>query len=308
MKVHRPSDGFPTLNSAVLTMGTFDGIHQGHQDLLRRLVDDAKAIDGESAVVTFHPHPRLVLYPEETDLQLIMTLDEMAVALEKLGIDHFIIVPFDKSFSELSPEEYIKDFLVAKFSPAKIVIGYNHRFGKDRAGDIDLMKKSAANFGFEVDEIPKKEVDSVAVSSTKIRAALSLGAIEQANSLLGHPFSISGEVVKGEQIGQGMGFPTANIKVTDPHKLIPGNGVYAVYITHNTKVHKGMLNIGYRPTFDGQDRTLEVHIFNFTQEIYGELLSVELISRIREEFKFDTTDALTAQLELDMEAALKMLE
>lgn len=307
MKTHPPGSSYKGLKGLVLTMGTFDGIHAGHQEILNHLVHSAREMGKESALLSFHPHPRLVLYPEQHDLQLLMDQDEMANALEATGLDHFIIYPFTKEFAQMSPEAYIRDFLVKNFSPARVVIGYNHRFGKDRSGDIRLLERKAEELGFEIEEIPRQMVEDLSVSSTKIRTALHEGQVDKATKLLGKPFSMSGKVVKGQQVGQEIGFPTANIILSDPDKLIPAKGVYAVRVTHHKETYGAMLNIGFRPTFEGQDLSVEVHLFDFDQQIYGDTLKIELIAMIRQEQKFESKDLLAEQLSKDKAQVISLL-
>ncbi len=307
MKTHPPGSNYKDLEGLVLTMGTFDGIHAGHQEILNHLVHSAREMGKESALLSFHPHPRLVLYPEQHDLQLLMDLDEMAAVLETTGLDHFIIYPFTKEFAQMSPEAYVRDFLVKNFSPSRVVIGYNHRFGKDRSGDIRLLEREAEELGFEIEEIPRQMVEDLSVSSTKIRTALHEGQVDKATKLLGKPFSMHGKVVKGQQVGQEIGFPTANLLLSDPHKLIPAKGVYAVRVTHHKHTYEAMLNIGFRPTFEGQDLSVEVHLFDFDQQIYGDTLKIDLIAMIREEQKFESKDLLAEQLSKDKAQAISLL-
>lgn len=310
MEVHRNIEDIPSLRNPVITIGTFDGVHKGHQQIILRLKEAAREIDGESVILTFEPHPKMVLYPDSDDLQLINTLDEKISLLELYEVDHLIIMPFTQSFAQQPPLRYIEDFLVKKLNPKKIVIGYNHRFGREREGDIQLLKSSSEQYGFQVEEIPKQVVDDVSVSSTKIRKAISQGDMKAANQLLGHRFFIMGTVVKGDQVGQSLGFPTANIRIDDPHKILPANGVYAVEVTHGDKILKGMLNIGYRPTLNGiqTEKSIEVNIFDFDKTIYSESLKIEFIASIRKERKFEDLDELKEQLKLDKETTLRLLK
>lgn len=287
------------ISNAVITIGTFDGVHRGHQMILEHIKTEAKKINGESVVITFHPHPRLLLRPDDRSLQLISTLEEKIELLEKYGVDHLVVVPFTREFSNLSADEYISKFLVDNFHPKKIVIGYDHQFGKNRVGNIDYLHKHQKEYNYEVDEIPKKVVNDIDVSSTKIRKALSAGDVKEAAKLLGHSYTLQGIIKKGKQLGRTIGFPTANINSPEELKLMPAFGVYAVMVYYKNLAYKGMMNIGNRPTVDGTHMTIEVNIFDFDREIYGEELKVEFVDRIRDEVKFDHLDALKQQIILD---------
>mgnify|MGYP006277228867 CR=1 FL=1 len=307
MIVHRDIQALPSVRHAVLTIGTFDGVHRGHAIILDRVNELAQARGGESVLVTFHPHPRFVLNPGDSSLQLLNTIDEKLEQLEKSGLDHVVVTPFDKRFSQQPAIQYVKDFLVGHFHPDVIVIGYDHRFGKDRSGGIDLLREYSEVFGYEVEEISRQMVDDIAVSSTKIRTALHEGRVQEANHLLGHRFTVRGMVTKGEGIGRRIGFPTANLHVSPGYKLVPGTGVYAVTATVDGASHGGMLNIGYRPTFEGTDKTVEVHIFDFDRAIYGETIELGFVARIRDERPFDGPDALVEQLKEDERTARAVL-
>lgn len=307
MKVFRDITNLPAFNNGVVTIGTFDGVHTGHQEIIKRINQSAQNIEGESIILTFHPHPRLVLHPEDKSLKLINTLDEKIALLDWYGTDNLIIAPFTLEFSQLSAEAYVKEFLWKLIHPGKVVIGYNHHFGNDRAGDIQLIREMGNQLGFEVEEIEKQMVDQIAVSSTKIRNALAEGDIDAANSLLGHNFSMRGKVVEGHRRGQELGFPTANLEIDNPNKLIPANGVFAVRILLGGVEHSGMLNIGFRPTFDGSDQTMEVHIFDFNHDIYGTEIDIEFIAPIRKEMKFDSAEDLIEQLGKDRDVSKKIL-
>ena len=307
MKVFREIDNLPAFNNGVLTIGTFDGVHTGHQEIIKRINQFAKEINGESIILTFHPHPRLVLYPDEKNLKLINTLEEKIALLDWYGADNLIVAPFTLEFSQLSAESYVKDFLWDKIRPAKVVIGYNHHFGNDRKGDIDLIREMGQQLGFDVEEIEKQMVDHIGVSSTKIRNAMIEGDMETANSLLGHNFSMRGKVVGGDGRGKGLGFPTANLQIDNTNKLIPASGVYAVKILLGGVEYMGMLNIGVRPTFNGSDQTIEVNIFDFDHDIYGAEIDIEFIAPIRKEMKFESSDELVEQLILDREVSKKLL-
>lgn len=304
MRIYRDLSQLPRFENAVLTIGSFDGVHLGHQQIIRQINNLAASINGVSILITFHPHPRLVV-GQSSDLRLLSTLEEKALLLEQYNVDILVIVPFSRAFAEQSPDAYIEDFLIQHFHPRIIAIGYDHKFGKNRAGDISYLKRFEQQHNFEVVEISKQEVADIAVSSTKVRQALLTGDVRQAAKWLGHPFGITGKVVKGLQIGHTIGFPTANVEVLDPYKLIPPKGIYAVRIQHKKQSYQGMLYIGNRPTIDNDlAQTIEVNIFEFDQQIYGEMLSVEFVHYLRGDAKFDSLEALQAQLGRDQEAAL----
>jgi riboflavin kinase/FMN adenylyltransferase len=307
MKIYYNINDFNGCNKSVVTLGTFDGVHVGHKQIINRLIKIANEENGESVVITFNPHPRLVLFPEDNDLKLLSDLQEKITLFQKSGIQHLIIHPFTLAFSRLTTTEFVRDLLISKINTHYLVIGYDHRLGRNREGSLEQLRELESVFDFKVIEIPKQEVDHVAVSSTKIRHALLNGDIQNANRYLGYNYSITGKVVSGNKIGKKLDFPTANIQVNEPLKLIPGVGVYAVYINYNNNRYGGMLNIGYRPTFYGRNLTIEVHIFNFNKEIYNETLTVELVARIRDEKKFDSADQLKKQLFEDREYAIELL-
>jgi riboflavin kinase/FMN adenylyltransferase len=306
MKICWRPDEFEKLDYAVVTSGTFDGVHFGHQRILGRLHEIAEKNGGETVVLTYWPHPRLVLFPEE-ELFLLTSIEEKAELLSKFHIDHLVVIPFTRQFAQTRSEAFIKDILVDKIGVKKLVIGYDHRFGKNRSGQFDVLKKDAPVYGFEVEEIPKQMIENNAVSSTKIRRALLEGRIEIADEYLGRPYSIHGKVVEGDKIGRTIGFPTANIEVLFKHKLIPAEGVFAVRVKVLGKAYRGMLNIGYRPTFNGTKKRMEVHIFDFDKEIYDEEITVGFYRKIRSEMKFQNAEELKAQLADDKLAAMKIL-
>lgn len=309
MEIHHDFARLSSIRNTVITIGSYDGVHSGHQMIIRRLNKLARQYKGESVVITFHPHPRQALFPEDKSLRLLSTPEEKALLLENLGVDHLVFVPFTLEFANQSPDEYIQDFLVKKFHPVCIVIGYDHRFGKGRKGDIDYLKKHQQAGGFEVVEIPRQEIENIAVSSTKIRKALLAGNIQKANQLLQHSFQLTGKVVRGQQIGNELGFPTANLDVTAPHKLIPADGIYAVRVIHQNQLYDGMLYIGTRPTLEEYDhRTIEVNIFDFDQMIYGDDLTLIFVDRIREDARFESLERLREQLKKDKESAIKLLQ
>lgn len=309
MKVFNDLNNLPHFKKAVVTIGSFDGVHRGHQKIIEKLNDLARTIGGESIIITFHPHPRLVVYPDEKSLQLITTIEEKIQLFETYGVGNVVVIPFTKEFSRQSPDEYIRKFLLGKFDPAYIVIGYDHRFGLNRQGNINYLKSHAKQQGFEVVEIEKQQVEYNAVSSTKIRLALEKGDVPTASRLLNHPFSLTGTVVHGQKIGEGLGFPTANIEVSQKHKLIPPYGIYAVFVTHQKRRYGGMLYIGNRPTLDHfNNQTIEVHIFDFNKNIYGDKLKIELVAYIRDDARFENLDELKTQLAEDEKIAALILQ
>ncbi|MDY0780595.1 bifunctional riboflavin kinase/FAD synthetase [Tenacibaculum sp. IB213877] len=281
-----------------VTIGTFDGVHIGHQKIIEKLVAEAKANQKKSVLLTFFPHPRMVLQ-KEANIELINTISERAALLEKTGLDYLIIHPFSKEFSRLTALDFVRDILVNKLNTSKLIIGYDHHFGKNREGNIEQLTEYSLLYDFIVEEIPAQDIDSVAVSSTKIRRALAGGELKTANKYLGYNFSLKGKVVNGKQLGGKIGFPTANIDVEEEYKLIPKTGVYVVKSTiHNQEVF-GMMNIGNRPTVDGNHQTIEVHFFDFEEDLYGDILNIELIYFLRDEQKFDSINELINQLKKD---------
>ena len=308
MQIHRDINKLPKFRNAVVTIGSFDGVHIGHQQIIEQINHLAASVDGESVMITFYPHPRLALNRENSTLKLLNTLEEKAARLSVYKVDHLVVVPFSLEFASQSPEAYIMDFLVAKFSPKVIAIGYDHKFGKNRAGNIDYLRKFSDKYNFSIVEISKQEVQDIAVSSTKVRKAIQGGDIAKAARLLGHYPILSGKVVQGLQIGTRIGFPTANIVVDEPHKLIPPEGIYAVHVSWNNNNYKGMLCIGTRPTIGGDlAQTIEVNIFGFEQNIYGESIAVYFVDYLRANSKFDNLNDLQKQLDIDKENSLKIL-
>jgi len=301
VKVYYQLSEFNRLPCAVVTSGTFDGVHAGHQALLRRVREKAKQHGGESVVLTFWPHPRLVVSPSQNPLQLLSTIDEKIELLADSGIDHLLILPFHREFSEMTAEEYVQKILLDGIGTCHLVIGYDHRFGKNRSGDLHFLLANQEKFGFQVEEISRQEIDHLTISSTQIRQALLAGQMEQATDLLGRPYGFEGVVVKGRQLGRTIGFPTANIMVNEPYKLIPPHGVYAVEAFVRGNWYPAMMNIGTRPTVEGVGRTHEVHIFDFQQDIYGEHLKVRLFTFVRPEMKFGSLPELQAQIHQDQD-------
>ncbi len=290
----------------MITIGTFDGVHIGHKKILERIIHSAQELDCESTVLTFFPHPRMVLQ-DHSSVKLLNTIDEKTVLLEKTGIDNLIIHSFDKEFSRLTAEDFVTTVLVNQLNIQKIIIGHDHRFGRNRTADINDLIEYGKEYGFEVEQISVQEINEIAVSSTKIRNAILEGNIALANKYLGYNYFFSGEVVKGKQLGRTIGFPTANIQIKEDYKLIPKNGVYIVKSTFEKEIIYGMMNIGNRPTVGGENQTIEVNFFNFDRDIYAKLITVEILECIREEHKFESVEALKTQIQKDKEFSLNYL-
>jgi riboflavin kinase/FMN adenylyltransferase len=308
MKVHTDLASFQGIARPVLTTGTFDGVHLGHQTILHRLKELARREEGETVLFTFHPHPRMVLFPNDNDLKLLSTQREKIELLEQAGVDHLLIIPFSRTFSRMKALEYVRDVLVGALNVHAVVIGYDHRFGRNREGDLAMLRQLGEAYDFLVEEIPAQEIDHVKVSSTKIRTALLAGEVPLANDLLGYPYAFSGVVVKGDQRGRTIGFPTANIALVDQHKLVPGNGVYAVEAEIRGERLRGMMNIGVRPSVEERvEPVIEVNLFEVDRDLYGEPMTVTLRHRLRNEMRFNGLDALKQQLALDRAAALQAL-
>jgi riboflavin kinase/FMN adenylyltransferase len=301
VKVFNGFDSILEIKNPVLTIGTFDGVHIGHQKIIERLNEEAAKIDGESVLFTFYPHPRMVLFPDSHGLKLIQTQAEKIDKLRKCGLQNVIVFPFTKEFSRLTAIEFVRDYLVNRLNVKKLVIGYDHQFGKNREGSLEFLKEIADTYDYEVIEIPAQDIDEVNVSSTKIRNALLGGDIETANNYLGENFELTGTVVKGNQIGSQIGFPTANIQIDSELKLIPGNGVYAVYVRlEDGSLVNGMLNIGTRPTVTASDELrIEVHLFDTALNLYGQKLTVRFLKRVRDEIRFEDKESLINQLKND---------
>jgi riboflavin kinase/FMN adenylyltransferase len=309
MQVHYDIDNIPVFNKAVITIGTFDGVHMGHRQVINRLRSEAAAVGGETVIITFHPHPRKIVSSAILGIRLINTLEEKIELLRELNIDHLVVVPFTHAFANQPAENYLADFLIGRFHPHTIIIGYDHRFGRDRLGDYRLLEKKAAEYNYQLKEIPKHVLENISISSTNIREAILHSNLATANNLLGYPYFFSGEVVHGDKLGRKLGYPTANLKTLNDEKLIPGNGIYAVFVqlAGTDKEMKGMMSIGFRPTVDGKKRVAEVNIFDFDQEIYGQTLKVTLFKYLREEIKFDSLDELVKQMGRDKVESLKVL-
>lgn len=299
MKIYHNINEFTRLKNAVVTIGTFDGVHIGHRKIISGIKELAETTGGETVLLTFFPHPRMILHPEDESIKLINTINEKAGLLEELGIDHLIITPFSRDFSNQTAEEYILDVLVNKIGTKKIVIGYDHRFGKDRHGGLEDLLRLGPVYGFDVVEIPEQDINEVAISSTRVRTALLNGEIELANTFLGYPFFITGKVVRGDQIGRKIGYPTANIVIEEKYKLIPADGIFAVKATIGFIDYKGMAYIGSRPTMNGLNRNIEVNIFDFDEEIYNQQIRMEFYNFVRDDMKFSSLDELKAQIAQD---------
>ena len=302
MKIVQNTSNFSDKEKTYVTIGTFDGVHFGHQKIIEKLIDEAKKAGKKSVVLTFFPHPRMVLQ-KDVSLELINTIEERATLLEKTGLDYLIIHPFSKEFSRMTALEFVRDILVNQLNISKLIIGYDHHFGKNREGNITQLTEYSHLYDFEVEEIPAQDIDDVSVSSTKIRRALATGNLKTANNFLGYNFMLNGNVVNGKKLGGKIGYPTANIDIKEGYKLIPKTGVYIVKSTIDKKTIFGMMNIGNRPTVNGNHQTIEVHFFDFNQNLYDRNLTIELIYFLRDEEKFDSVEILIQQLKKDEKTA-----
>jgi riboflavin kinase / FMN adenylyltransferase len=307
LKLFHSINDFHTTKKTILTLGTFDGVHIGHKKILERITQNTENGKYESLVLTFFPHPRMVLQ-EKSEIKLLNSIQEKSKLLEATGIENLVIHPFNESFSRLTAEEFVHSILVDQFHIHKIIIGHDHRFGRNRTANIDNLIAFGAQYGFEVEQISAQEIQDVSVSSTKIRKALQEGKMSLANEYLGYTYFLTGEVVKGKQLGRAIGFPTANIQIEEDYKLIPKNGVYVVKTFIDQKEVFGMMNIGFNPTVNGQKQTIEVHLFDFDADIYGQKLEISLLKYVREEQKFGSVDLLKEQLNLDKKTALDFVE
>jgi riboflavin kinase/FMN adenylyltransferase len=299
MKVFRSLESYEAGPRTYATMGVFDGLHRGHQAILEQMVAEARDAGGESLLITYHPHPRLILFPENNPLKLLQTLEEKIETLAGFGLDKLLVIPFDKAFSRITAQHFIEEILLRRVGMRKILIGYDHRFGKNRSGGITELKEAAARHGFELEEIPAQTVDEVNISSSKIRKALMNNDVETAERYLGYPYSFAGEVVHGQKQGRLLGYPTANLDPEDPMKLIPGDGVYVVRAWLGSESFYGMMSIGKKPTMGEFERSHEAHLFGFNRDIYGQTLRVEFLHFIRKELKFNSLEELIAAMERD---------
>jgi len=307
LKIYQCIQDFEAVAHPIVTIGTFDGVHLGHQAIFSKMKEEAQKTGGETVVITFFPHPRLVLYQDSVNLKFINTREKKIERLEKVGIDHLIIIPFTREFAQNSSEQFITDYVVKYVHPAKVIIGYDHHFGKNREGNIELLERLKNKFGYKVEEVPPFYVDGAPVSSTRIRDLLHEGNVKDANRMLGYDYAITGEVVRGKALGRKIGYPTANLELPNEYKLIAANGVYACRVLMGERTFKGMGNIGVRPTIDHGDLTIEVNIFDFDEFIYGEKITIEFVDRLRDEKKFKDLEALKAQLAKDKELAISIL-
>ena len=307
MKKINGVNNFSINSPTILTLGTFDGVHKGHQKILKKLKSEAKKDSLKSVVLTFFPHPRTVLNPDST-LKLINTIEERSSLFEKSGIDILITHPFDKNFSELSPNEFVKNILVEKLNIKKILIGYDHRFGKDRTAGIEDLKRFGLKYGFQVIEISVEEQNKVFISSTKIRNSIAKGDINKAKSYLGYDFSLKGIVIKGNAIGRTLGFPTANLNIKEDYKLIPKKGVYMISTQLDNKTVYGMMNIGVKPTLELEKKSIEVNLFDWNKNLYGKEIKVSVIKYVRKEKKFDSLNDLKEQIKLDKKTCIKLIK
>ena len=307
MKVFNSINDFVTTKKTIVTLGTFDGVHIGHNAILEKICKVAESEGLESVILTFFPHPRLIV-SNNYDIKLLNTIDEKSILLEKIGIQNFIIHPFDKTFSELSPREFVTQVLVEKLNIQKIIIGHDHKFGKNRAADFNDLINFGKELGFDVEEISAQQINEVSVSSTKIRNSLLEGNISLANDYLGYPYVLTGNVIKGNQLGRTIGFPTANIEIPEDYKLIPKNGVYIVTANVNKQTVFGMMNIGVKPTLGENKLSIEVHLLNFNNDIYNQKIQVNILERVRDEQKFDSFEALKLQLETDKQNTIQYFD
>ena len=306
LKIFHSINDFSSTKKTILTLGTFDGVHIGHKKILKKITQNTENQKYESLVLTFFPHPRMVLQ-EHSDIKLLNTIDEKIDLLEKIGIENLVIHPFDEAFSRLTAEEFVSTILVDQFHIQKIIIGHDHRFGRNRTANIDDLIAYGKEYGFEVEQISVQEINDISVSSTKIRNALLEGDMALANDYLGYDYFLTGIIIKGKQLGRTIGFPTANLKIEENYKLIPQNGVYIVKSIIDEQTIFGMMNIGFNPTVDGQKQSIEIHYFDFNADLYNQKISVSILQRIRSEQKFESVDLLKEQLEKDKKTALAYL-
>lgn len=306
MKIFNNIATFKSTKRTFVTIGTFDGVHMGHQKVLKDLVESAKINNATSVLLTFFPHPRMVLQKDNT-IKLINTIDERILLLEKLGLENLIIHPFSKDFANLSAFDFVKTILVDKLNIAKLIIGYDHHFGKDREGNFSKLQEFGQSFEFNLKEISKHDISDIAVSSTKIRKTIEKGEIEKANKYLGYEYMLTGEVVKGKNLGEKIGFPTANLEIKETYKLLPKTGAYIVKSIIDNKLVYGMMNIGFRPTVSGKNQTIEIHFFEFNQNLYGKKIQIDILKFLREEKKFNSIENLTSQLKEDKQNSQEII-
>ncbi|MBS1763511.1 MAG: bifunctional riboflavin kinase/FAD synthetase [Bacteroidetes bacterium] len=307
MKIYNHIDLFQKVDNAIITLGTFDGVHKGHKVIINRLKQLAQEINGEVVVLTFFPHPRMVLFPDDHGLQLLNTIEERTNLMAKAGIEHLIIHPFSKEFSRLSSTEFVRDMLVNKLGVKKLVIGYDHHFGRNREGSFSDLEELAPVYNFEVERIPEQDVNEVAVSSTKIRHSLLAGDVATAREFLGYDYELTGTVIHGKKLGRSLGFPTANLHIKEDYKLIPANGIYAARAIVKNQLLNGVMSIGNRPTFDNGERSIEINLFDFDDVIYGEKITLQMVEYIRKEEKFGSETELIAAMNKDKVEAVKLL-
>lgn len=306
MKIYNNLSDFNSTKKAFVTIGTFDGVHVGHQKVIKRLIKSAEKKNATSVLLTFFPHPRMVLQ-KDVEIKLINTIDERIQILNKIGLEALVIQPFSKEFAKLSALEFTRSILVNILNISKLIIGYDHHFGKNREGNFELLEEYGHTYDFKVKKISQQDINNIAVSSTKIRKAIEDGAIEKANNYLGYNFMLTGKVVKGKNLGEKIGFPTANLFIEETYKLIPKTGAYTVKAVINKKTVFGMMNIGFRPTISGVNQTIEVHFFDFNEDLYGEIIQVEVLNFLRDEQKFDSVEVLQKQLVKDKANSLEII-
>ena len=306
MKVIQSIAAFNSSEKTIVTIGTFDGIHIGHQKILKNLIRTANNEGKKSVLLTFFPHPRMVLQ-KENKILLLNTIKEKSSLLEKMGLDYLIIHPFSREFSRLTALDFVRDILVNKLNTSRLIIGYDHHFGKNREGNIHQLKEYSLLYDFKVEEIPAQDIDDVSVSSTKIRTALKDGNLKTANNYLGYHYMLNGTVVSGKKLGGTIGFPTANLEIKEPYKLVPKTGVYIIKTHINTVLYTGIMNIGFNPTVLGKHQTIEAHLFDFNEDLYGKEIMIEFIYFLREEHKFESVEELVVQLNIDKENAISYL-
>ena len=306
MKVIQSIAAFNSSEKTIVTIGTFDGIHIGHQKILKNLIRAANNEGKKSVLLTFFPHPRMVLQ-KDNKILLLNTIEEKSGLLEKMGLDYLIIHPFSREFSRLTALDFVRDVLVNKLNTSRLIIGYDHHFGKNREGNIHQLKEYSLLYDFKVEEIPAQDIDDVSVSSTKIRIALKEGNLKTANKYLGYHYMLNGTVVSGKKLGGTIGFPTANLEIKEPYKLVPKTGVYIIKTYINTVLYTGIMNIGFNPTVLGKHQTIEAHLFDFNEDLYGKEITIEFIYFLREEHKFKSIEELVVQLNIDKENAISYL-